>query len=81
MFCQYCGNKLPDNAIFCNQCGRQQNAVARTEASDTLGLVGSPPKASTEARQPLEDYIPRRQGTSSILARPSYISSSSNRDF
>jgi uncharacterized membrane protein YvbJ len=25
MFCLYCGNNLPDGAVFCNTCGRRQN--------------------------------------------------------
>jgi|SRR5579864_5122865 len=25
MFCRYCGNNLPDNAVFCNRCGKRQD--------------------------------------------------------
>jgi hypothetical protein len=27
MFCMYCGNRLPDNALFCNKCGSRQNTA------------------------------------------------------
>ena len=27
MFCMKCGNKLPDNAAFCNRCGAQMNQM------------------------------------------------------
>lgn len=26
MFCLYCGNSLPDNVMFCNRCGKRQDA-------------------------------------------------------
>jgi hypothetical protein len=31
VFCQYCGNRLPDNALFCNQCGKRQNTAANSQ--------------------------------------------------
>ena len=31
MFCKKCGNKLPDNAKFCNKCGQQINAPLKKE--------------------------------------------------
>ena len=31
MYCKKCGNKLPDNAKFCNKCGQQVNAPIKKE--------------------------------------------------
>src|SRR5260370_14667797 len=36
MFCIYCGNKIPDNAVFCNQCGNRQNTTANQTGSSNL---------------------------------------------
>src|SRR5579884_2172507 len=32
MFCLYCGNTLPDDALFCNACGKQQHFDAAKQA-------------------------------------------------
>ena len=69
MFCMYCGNKLPDNAFFCNQCGRRQNTAAnptnpsmtndsmevRQEASGTTPVMLRP--------TPQSNYTPTTSGT------------------
>ncbi|MBQ8078772.1 MAG: zinc ribbon domain-containing protein [Oscillospiraceae bacterium] len=33
MFCPYCGNQLPDDAHFCNQCGRQSGSAYPTNTA------------------------------------------------
>lgn len=50
MFCRYCGTKLPDEAIFCAQCGKRL-AGEETPASPTNAAVMERMKAaSTGAR-------------------------------
>jgi len=80
MFCLYCGNKLPDNALFCNQCGRGQSTTANpVDSSYMTPAAPSMTNTSTESGQvsggtmpfaqepPPESYsIPPTQETSSI---------------
>lgn len=42
MFCRYCGNKLPDDAVFCNRCGKRQNTAADILVPDNT-ILPSPP--------------------------------------
>ena len=81
MFCLYCGNKLPDNALFCNQCGRGQNTTVNPVDSSYMTPAAPPmTNISTDGGQvssgtmpfaqepPPESYsIPTTLGTSSIL--------------
>ena len=37
MYCKHCGNEIPDDARFCNKCGKEQNNItAQSEFSVTL---------------------------------------------
>ena len=43
MFCRYCGNELPDDAQFCNACGKsvdtgQQEALSKPSQTETSSL-------------------------------------------
>lgn len=35
MFCEKCGNEIPDNAVFCPKCGTKQESVSKSKASPT----------------------------------------------
>jgi hypothetical protein len=34
MFCLYCRADIPDDAVFCNKCGRRQNAATDTSSAE-----------------------------------------------
>lgn len=66
MFCLYCGKKLPIDAVFCNQCGKRQDA-ARESASDIAILpLTMPPETSIRGRNPSVNDVPMVPGTPSV---------------
>src|SRR5712691_3234231 len=76
MFCLYCGTHLPDDAVFCNKCGKRQNVAANEPATDAAILPFPPlPEASTGDGQPPVGNVPIVQGT------PSTSHSSSGQSF
>lgn len=36
MYCQHCGNELPDNSKFCNRCGQSVDISLQTQEQTTL---------------------------------------------
>ena len=48
MFCRYCGNELPDDAKFCNNCG----AIVDTEQQEPENIP-KPPEAKSTPVKPL----------------------------
>jgi hypothetical protein len=63
MYCLQCGNKLPDNAIFCNQCGRRQNTAANPTGSSNMAPAGpSMTGISTDDGQASSGTMPLVQG-------------------
>src|SRR2546421_9684286 len=52
MFCIHCGNKLPDDAVFCNRCGQRQNVAADIRVPDNaiLSSPSSPPSKEDAKR-------------------------------
>ncbi len=36
MYCQHCGNELPDNSQFCNRCGQSVKVPLQTQEQITL---------------------------------------------
>jgi zinc-ribbon domain len=76
MFCMYCGNRLPDNALFCNQCGSRQNtATIPTNPSMTNTFTegwqessGTVPFAQHPTQQ--SNYTPTTLGTPPQLNSP-----------
>src|SRR5216683_5139940 len=51
MFCLYCGSNLPEDAIFCNKCGKQQKIVkSESESENAIALFISPglPEVATK---------------------------------
>lgn len=66
MFCQYCGNRLPDNALFCNQCGKRQNTAANSQnPSMTNEASGTMPFIQRQSSQP--NFTPTTHGTTTQL--------------
>jgi hypothetical protein len=41
MFCLYCGTDIPEDAVFCNKCGRRQNAAADTPTTANVSVSGT----------------------------------------
>lgn len=39
MFCQYCGNRLPENARFCPECGKPIGEESQSQYVQTLSKV------------------------------------------
>lgn len=69
MFCLYCGNRLPEDAIFCNKCGKRQNvAVDKPDISATILPVPQMPGSTTNSGQPSISDVPMAPGTSSLSA-------------
>src|SRR5712692_1081594 len=72
MFCNYCGTMLPDDALFCNKCGKQQKAVTNTSVPDVTILPGPAfPAAPIDAGQPPTGNAPMVQGTPQASGVPS----------
>ncbi len=72
MFCSNCGNKLPDNAKFCNECGAQ---IPLTESQPTQAAT------SVSAFEPVADESPvssqsaiQEEGASTIQSQEDDIS-------
>ena len=51
MYCQHCGNELPDNSQFCNRCGQSVKVPLQTQEQITLvNEKGSKPKSIQETK-------------------------------
>lgn len=72
MFCLYCGTNLPDDAVFCNKCGRQQN-TAENKPAPGVALLSFPPETETsiDGGQSSMGNMPMIQETPSISDRSS----------
>ena len=53
MFCNYCGTRLPEEALFCNKCGKQQKEVVNRPAPAEMISSPAPQSMAIEAA-PLE---------------------------
>lgn len=40
MFCKECGNKLDENSLFCDKCGKESSSVNTQKRYNTLSVVG-----------------------------------------
>ena len=68
MFCMYCGNRLPDDALFCNKCGRRRDVVENEPATGATIFSFPPlPQASTGGVQPAIGNVPTVKGIPSTL--------------
>ncbi len=66
MYCIYCGTSLPDGAVFCNTCGKRQNAATNESATGIVILPFPPlPEASTGDGQSAAGNVPMVKGTPS----------------
>jgi zinc ribbon protein len=72
MFCLYCGTKLPEDAIFCNKCGKRQKPT-ENEAGTDIAILPFPmvPNVPTGGGQSTAGNVPMVQGTPSLANRPS----------
>ncbi len=71
MFCLYCGNNLPDDAIFCNRCGKQQKPAGPTPsiAAPSIEMDQAPAgNMPTLQGTPQAEAVPTIQGTLAPLA-------------
>lgn len=65
MFCLICGNRLPDDAMFCNACGRK---VSNSSVESQESIHGEPTATSLNSAPA---YPPSEYYTPTIPARPS----------
>ena len=68
MFCNNCGNQIPEDARFCNSCGSVPSAQPQAHEQMTeqppaqqQQLYAPPPVAPSQAAQPVEYYTPHVQ--------------------
>lgn len=52
MYCKHCGNKIPDDAIFCPNCGTKINCYDCASGEDASGRGDAPQSFD---RQPASD--------------------------
>ena len=75
MFCLYCGNRLPDNALFCNKCGSRQNTAtipANPSMTNTFTEGGQASSGTMPFIQPptqQSNYTPTTLGSPPQLNR------------
>ena len=74
MFCKQCGSELKDGAMFCTNCGANQNATAAASAQNTdfdlektVGAFDAMPGAQS-AQSVVEDPIQQQPMTESSVA-------------
>jgi hypothetical protein len=67
MFCLYCGTNLPNDAVYCNKCGKRQNAATNESAKEVSILPFPPlPASSTGGGQLAAGNVAMVQGTPSM---------------
>ncbi len=61
MFCPYCGMNMPEDAAFCQHCGRQQLVAARAQARESVRLSpsNSPPAGPSLAERAVSSASPQ----------------------
>ncbi|MBQ7328911.1 MAG: zinc ribbon domain-containing protein [Oscillospiraceae bacterium] len=64
MFCSNCGNQIPDDTKFCNNCGAQQQIVENTEAASKT-TVNQPKIADTPTQQPKKE--PKKKANTFVV--------------
>ena len=66
MFCLYCGTNLPDEAVFCKNCGKRQDAVKdKSESNIAILPFPTPSGASIDDKQPPIGNVAMVRGTPS----------------
>lgn len=78
MFCVYCGTSLPDDAVFCNKCGKQQKMGLNASTHEKPAAESSFPgaaQATSESNVPHElrrylEYMAAHQGIKATRHTP-----------
>src|SRR5437764_5420833 len=70
MFCLYCGNSLPDGALFCNRCGKRQDTSGNhLPPIQAFSIIPGDPHQYPAENVPMvqgtpqSGFIPNLQGT------------------
>jgi hypothetical protein len=58
MFCRHCGNRLPDYARFCNQCGTPQIPPAQEQPGAAPRIVRSSGPTNNPEIYPPSNFMP-----------------------
>lgn len=66
MYCQHCGQQLPDGAAFCPNCGA---AVGAKTAPDAIAEAGQPaqPQQTVQHVQPVQPVQPQQTAPPNIV--------------
>ncbi len=57
MYCAYCGHRSPDDALFCQHCGRRSKSANSADAADGDGPSVESPSAPAEPAGPPSDIL------------------------
>lgn len=63
MFCRYCGNKLPEDAKFCDQCGKPCASIADSDDVDKNADWGALTSTETTVQNERIDDDVRKKAT------------------
>ena len=73
MFCGNCGNKLTDNAIFCNECGAKVNYASETHSAENIDVeIGIAVSLNNDRQEEFTNndiYVEHSHKTLSVLLR------------
>src|ERR1700732_4114556 len=70
MFCRICGNKLPDDAVFCNACGRRVSTSSVEPQESERGGPVATSLNSAPVLPPTEYYSPTMPARPGPLTTP-----------
>ena len=70
MYCHNCGNKLSDDALFCNQCGARQQHQEQTTAGTYSTPAPNQDYPGAYYQQPGQSAPPNRRGAPGSYAPP-----------
>lgn len=70
MFCKYCGAQLPDDAVFCDNCGAKMQAAPVTQPVSAPGDANMPIQPVSV---PGDANMPIQQESVSVQPNPAYI--------
>jgi zinc-ribbon domain len=76
VFCLSCGNKIPDNALFCNQCGRRQNTTANPQTPSMSNFSTESKQEASRTMSFIERPTPQPNITPTTLETPTQLNSS-----
>lgn len=67
MFCEYCGNDLPENAKFCNKCGKPVKQVQPAAQAQTKMPVTQAPAEKAKPKKTRKEKAPKEKKKSGKL--------------